>query len=157
MKLTKYDRQAIVRAIMQDVPKPDKIKRKDAIQAAIIKAMSPEVRKVYNKTPLALRTQYFGSFINDYGHRELIVGDVSDDTIKEITKPFKDEEDARISAEYNLNNAVNACTTLKMLETRLPEFKKYFPTVEAPTKNLPALANVVAGLSKLGWPKGEKG
>ena len=33
-------------------------------------------------------------------------------------------------------------------------FKKYFPTQEKPVANLPALANVVAELSKLGWPKG---
>ena len=156
MKLTKYDRQAIVRAIMQDVPKPDKTNRAELIQTAIIKAMSPDVRKVYSKTPDALIRYYVGSVICDYGQREIVRGDVSEKTINAIIQPFKDEEAARTKAEYDLNNAVNACTTLKMLETRLPEFKKYFPTVEAPTKNLPALANVVAGLSKLGWPKGEK-
>ena len=34
-----------------------------------------------------------------------------------------------------------------------PEFEKYLPSEAQPTKNLPALANVVADLSKLGWPK----
>ena len=156
MKLTKYDKQAIVRAIMMDVPKPDKTKRKDAIQAAVVKAMSPECRKLYNKTPDALIRYYVGGIIEEWSQREIIRGDVSEGIIKALIKPYIDEEDARTKAESDLHNAVQACTTLKMLETRLPEFKKYFPTVEAPTKNLPALANVVAGLSKLGWPKGVK-
>jgi hypothetical protein len=40
--------------------------------------------------------------------------------------------------------------------TRLPEFEKYFPAEDAPiSKNLPALANMVADLTKLGWPKGK--
>jgi len=154
MRLTKYDKQAIVRAIMADVPKPDKEKRAPLLQAAIVKAMSPDVRKVYNKTPKALRTKYVGSLINDYGQRDMVVGDVDASTLADLMKPYEDEDKARSEAEYKLKAAVEACGTLKQLEARLPEFKKYFPTAEAPATNLPALANVVADLSKLGWPKG---
>lgn len=154
MRLTKYDKQAIVRAIMADVPKPDRAKRGPLLQAAIVKAMSPDVRKVYNKSPKALRTKYIGSFVNDYGSRDMIVGDVDASTLEALVKPYEAEDQARREAEYKLKTAVDACGTLKQLETRLPEFKKYFPTAEAPATNLPALANVVADLSKLGWPKG---
>jgi predicted nucleic acid-binding Zn ribbon protein len=59
MKLTKYDRQAIVRAIMNDVPKPDKTQRADKIQAAIVKAMSPDVRKVYNNVGVVFKGSGF--------------------------------------------------------------------------------------------------
>ena len=156
MRLTKYDKQAIVRAIMDDVPKPNKEKRRIDLQAAIVKAMSPDVRKVYNKTPKALRTKYIGSLVADYGYTNTVVGDVHDKVIAALSKPYEDEDQARTEAEYKLKAAVEACGTLKQLEARLPEFKKYFPTVEKPAANLPALANVVADLSKLGWPKGEK-
>lgn len=161
MRLTKYDKLAIVRAIMADVPKPDKEKRRIDLQAAIAKAMSPAVRKVFNEVPGALRTKYVGSLVNDYGSRDMVVGDVHDKIIADLSKPYEEEDKARREAEYKLKTAVDACGTLKQLETRLPEFKKYFPTAEKPTAekptaNLPALANVVADLSKLGWPKGAK-
>ena len=155
MRLTKYDKQAIVKAIMLDVPKPDKSKRASELQAAVVKAMSPECRKLYNKTPSALKTQYVG-YLSDYGTTNIVQGDVPNKTIDELVGKYTAEDKVRRDAQYKLSSAIEACSTLKQLETRLPEFKKYFPTVEKPAANLPALANVVADLSKLGWPKGEK-
>ena len=156
MRLTKYDKIAIIRAIMNDVPKPDKEKRRIDMQAALVKAMSPAVRKVFKECPVALRTTYLGDAIytGSYGSRELVLGDVPKEAIDALLEPYDAEDKARREAEYKLKTAVDACGTLKQLETRLPEFKKYFPTAEAPATNLPALANVVADLSKLGWPKG---
>jgi hypothetical protein len=84
------------------------------------------------------------------------VGDVNASTLADLIKPYEEEDEARVKAERSLQYVVNGCTTLKQLETRLPEFKKYFPTAEKPAANLPALANVVADLSKLGWPKDRK-
>ncbi len=156
-RITKWDKEAIVKAIMADVPMPDKKKRKQELQAAVVKAMSPEARKLYKNCPEALRTQCIGELLYDgtWSSRDIIVGDVKDATVKELTKKYQDEDQKVIDARYALKGAINACTTLKQLETRLPEFKKYYPTVEKPTANLPALANVVADLSKLGWPKGK--
>ena len=155
MKITKYDRLAIVRAIMADVPKPDKTKRKAEIQAAIVKAMSPAVRKVFKDCPSALRAFHVGDLISDgsWDSRIVVVGDVADELLKAICEPYEQEDGAYYSAHNKLRNAVDSCTTRKALMDRLPEFEKYFPTEAAPTKNLPALANVVADLSKLGWPK----
>jgi hypothetical protein len=157
MKIDKYVRQSIVRAIMNDVPKPDKAKRRIDLQAAVVKAMSPAVRKVFKESPGALKTQYFGDLIyndNRWDSRELVIGDVSEDKLDELTKPYKDEDEARDAAQRKLEGAIEGCTTRKALMTRLPEFEKYFPAEGAPmSKTLPALANVVADLSKLGWPK----
>ena len=154
MKIDKYTKQSIVRAIMADVPKPDKKKRLADLQVAIDKAMSPEVRKVYKTKPEALRTRHFGSLVSDFGVAALIVGDVNEETLKAMTKPYETEDHARREAEYKLESVIATCNTLKQLNDRLPEFKKYFPTEAAPLpKSLPALANVVADLSKLGWPK----
>jgi hypothetical protein len=158
MRLDKYAKQSIVKAIMDDVPAPDKAKRRTDLQAAVVKAMSPEVRKVFKSTPGALRTYHVGDTIYDgYGWntRDIIAGDVTDKTISELLKPYKAEDEARYATKRNLQGIVEGCSTLKQLQTLLPEFKQYMPTEAAPTKNLPAVANMVADLSKLGWPKGK--
>ena len=156
MKLNKYTKQAIVRAIMADVPKPDKTKRHAAVQAAIVKAMSPECRKVYNKTPKALVTHHVGETTYDgcnWHTREVIKGDVAEVQVKAILKPYEEEDEAYRKARGQLEAAVEGCSTLNALKKAFPEFEKYMPLESQPTKNLPALANVVADLSKLGWPK----
>jgi len=157
MKIDKYIRQSIIRAIMHDVPKPDKVKRRADLQAAIVKAMSPAVRKVFNECPGALKTEYVGDLTYDDNHwdtRDLVVGDVTGEKLDELVKPYKDEDEAISAARCKLRGAIEGCNTRKALMTRLPEFEKYYPAEEAPmSKNLPALANVMADLSKLGWPK----
>lgn len=156
MRLTTYVKSSIIRAIMNDVPMPDKEKRRADLQAAIVKAMSPEARKLYNKTPSALRTHHVGDAIYDgrsWDTRDIIAGDVTNKAIDELLKPYMDEDAARRSAKDKIACIVGGCSTLKQLQTLLPEFKQYMPTETAPAKNLPAVANVVADLSKLGWPK----
>ena len=155
MRLNTYIKSSIIRAIMNDVPQPDKEKRRVDLQAALVKAMSPEARKLYNKTPSALRTHHFGDCIytGSYGSRDLVTGDVNQETLNALTKPYTAEDEARRDAKAKITAIVEGCSTLKQLQTLLPEFKQYMPTESAPTKNLPAVANVVADLSKLGWPK----
>ena len=153
MKLTKLHKEAIVRAVMQDTPPIDKVKRAEAIVAAIVKAMSPEVRKLYKTKPDALRRKSV-AYTNQYSNwNDVVVGDVTDEKIKEITAPYKLQEDERNAMHRKLTAAFEGINTLKQALTAFPEFKKYYPTEMEPTKNLPALANVVADLSKLGWPK----
>ena len=157
MRIDKYAKRSIVKAIMADVPKPDKVKRRADLQAAIVKAMSPAVRKVFRESPGALKTAYFGDLMYDgmnWGTRDLVVGDVPEDKLKELTAPYKAEDEAIRAAQHKLEGAIEGCTTRKALMTRLPKFEKYYPAEDAPmSKNLPALANVMADLSKLGWPK----
>jgi hypothetical protein len=160
VRIDKYARASIVKAIMADVPKPDKAKRRADLQAAIVKAMSPAVRKVFRESPGALKAHYFGDLVYDntrYDSRELVVGDVTKEKLDELTAPYKAEDEAIHAVRCKLQGAIEGCTTRKSLMTRLPEFEKYYPAEEAPmSKNLPALANVMADLSKLGWPKGAK-
>lgn len=153
MKLTKLHKEAIVRAIMQDTPPIDKVKRAEAIIAEVVKAMSPEVRKLYKTKPDALRRRTV-PYTNQYSNwSDVVVGDVTDEKIKEIAAPYKLQEDERNAMQRKLMGAFEGINTLKQALTTFPEFKKYYPTEAEPTKNLPALANVVADLSKLGWPK----
>jgi hypothetical protein len=83
------------------------------------------------------------------------VGDVTEKQLEEILKPYKEEDNAVYDARRKLCAIVEGCSTLKQLQTLLPEFVDYMPTEAAPTKNLPAVANMVSDLSKLGWPKGK--
>lgn len=159
MKLNKFEKQAIVRAIMADVPEVDKDKRRATIQAEVVKLMSPAVHKVYNTVPFALRKQHIGDLVyngTNWDARDIVAGDVSEADIKKVCLPYKEEDTKRHDAYAALTGAVEACSTLKQLKERLPEFEKYYPTEAQPTKNLPALANVVADLARLGWPKGAK-
>ena len=156
-RINKYDKEAIVRAIMHDVPKPDKKKRKEELQAAVVKLMSPEARKLFKNCPRALRTHYLGDVIYDgfnWGSRDIVAGDVENDAIDKLKEKYEAEDRAVNDARRALKGAIEACSTYKQLMTRLPEFEKYYPKPDAKTANLPALANVVADLSKLGWPKG---
>ena len=154
MKLTKLHKEAIVRAIMQDTPALPREKWADEIKAAIVKAMSPEVRKLYKTKPSALRTSNV-PYTNQ--HRtwgdDMPVGDVTREQIKEIVAPYEKQVQERSDMERKLTAAFEGINTLKQALTSFPEFKKYYPTEEQPTKNLPALANVMADLTKLGWPK----
>lgn len=154
MKLTKLHKEAIVRAIMQDTPAHDRIKWADEIKAAIIKAMSPEVRKLYKTKPSALRTASV-PYTNQYRQwgDDMPVGDVTKEQIKEIVAPYEKQVNERRDMENKLKHAFEGINTLKQALTAFPEFKKYYPTEMEPTKNLPALANVMADLTKLGWPK----
>lgn len=154
MKLTKLHKQAIVRAIMQDTPQPDRNKWAEEIKAAVIKAMSPEVRKLYKTKPQALRHANV-EYTNP--HRtwgdEMPIGDVTKEQIRAIIEPYDKQVKDRRDMEKKLEHAFEGINTLKQALTSFPEFKKYYPTEMEPTKNLPALANVMADLTKLGWPK----
>lgn len=154
MRLNSHTKQAIVRSIMADVPKPDYRKRYEEIQAAIVKAMCPEARKLYKVAPKALSEIYIGNICygGDHYRRTVIKGDVTEDTVEAICAPYKAEDEARGAVESKLRGAIEGCSTLKQLKAALPEFEKYFPTEVQQTKGLPALANVVADLTKLGWP-----
>jgi hypothetical protein len=154
MNLTKYEKQAIVKAIMADIPQANRTKWAEEIKAAIVKTMSPEVRNLYKTKPHALRHRSV-EYTNP--HRtwgdEFPVGDVTNEQIKAIVEPYEKQVNERRDMEHKLRSAFEGIRTLKSALKTFPEFEKYYPTEAQPTKNLPALANVVADLSKLGWPK----
>lgn len=150
MKLTKYHKQAIVNAIKADLPKVDYVQRKAKATALLVKGMSRKVQAVYKENPNALATKHIGSEygLTEWGNRDMVVGDAD---WANILKPFADEMEARRSALARLEYAIEGCTTRKMFIDTFPEFSKYAPPEEGKTSNLPAIANVVGDLVKLGW------
>lgn len=155
MRLNTYTKQAIVSSIINDVPKLDEAALKDSIQAALVAAMTPDVQRIYKTKPDVLRRERIPSYeVGVLVAFDTIVADLKGADVRKVLKPFRDAHEERQRIMRQVTSAINTCVTLKQLTTLLPEFKKYYPTEEAPTKNLPALANIVADLSKLGWPKG---
>lgn len=153
MKLDKWQKQGIVTAIMDDVPRKSDEQRVEEVQAAMVKAMSAPIRRLYKTNPNALKQVWLTSIIRDFGGKHIICGDAK---VEDVVKIFEEEIEARNTVKRNLTVIVEGCSTLKQLQAALPEFVKYMPTEAQPTKNLPMLANVVADLTKMGWPKGKK-
>lgn len=151
MKLTKYEKEAIVRAIMQDVPTKSDTVLTAEIQAALFAEMSAPVKKLYKTHPKAIKTERLPGYDLglSYG-THFVVGDAD---VGKATRPFAKQQEDRNTAHRKLSGAVMGCNTLAQLKKLLPEFISYFPSETEPTKNLPAVANMVADLSKLGWPK----
>lgn len=158
MRLDKYAKSAIIRAIMADVPKPDVVAYRKSIQAEVVKLMTPAVRKVYKECPKALTAEYVSDLYDgsDWESRYIVLGNVTKTQLADACKPLELAIAARNKVERDLKGVVESTSTLKRLKELLPEFVKYFPTEAEPSKNLPAVANLVTDMVKLGWPAKKK-
>lgn len=148
MKLTEYQRDAIVRAIFQDVPVAKSEDIQTAVQKDLVKAMSPACQKAYKACPEAIKT---GHSYDITFERDNLVFAVGDANFAEVIAPWLAARKNYSDAKNALRSAVGGCSTLKQLNDLLPEFAAYFPVEGQPTKNLPAVANLVANIVKLGW------
>lgn len=145
MKLAQYTKDAICRAILDDLPKLDEDALISQIKAALYKAMSPECKRLHNKKPSALASSSL--------HRaELYVSvPVGDADLDAVLEPFIEARKARQRLRDQVRIAVNGCSTRKQLVDRYPEFSKYLPSEHGVCTTLPAPANVIADLVKAGW------
>ncbi len=139
---------------MADVPKVDVVAHRKQIEAEIYKLMTPAVRKVYKETLEALQKMYVEGLYDgvSWDSRHVVTGNVSEAQLKAICKPIKDAIEARQAIYNKLSGVMESVRTLVQLKKLLPEFTAYFPTEEEPAKNLPAVANLVTDMVKLGWP-----
>lgn len=163
-------RDAFVRAVMQDVPKADYHQQiQDMLQAAILEAMPPAVRAVWEDK--ATRDYIITSYCSyDIGlsfkmpgryehHREPdmpVIAAAHDKAIRELVRRRDAQVKKMDDLQAKLMAAARACRTRKALAEMLPEFEKYLPADE-PTavRTLPVVANIVADFTKAGWPKGK--
>lgn len=173
MKLTKYMRQAFVRAAMNDVPSVDYDTqiRKEVMRASVA-ALPDAVRAVWldGKTFKYIKTAYStfagqsfeipgiegNRWTNTKAIPELLAADKA--LIDDLAAKHQAQIDQRARLHDTLSAAAASATTRKALATLLPEFEKYLPADEpAACKTLPAITNIMAEFSKAGWPKGKKG
>lgn len=161
MKLSKLTKQAIVRAIWNEVPEIDYKARKVAIQAALVELFTPEVKAIYKTQPGALKVEYcncLGSYAGgssdmSYEDRHVTVADLTEEQINSVLEPYTEEYRARVEARNKLTALVTGCSTRNQLVKLLPECEKYLPAEASTDRSLPVVANVIADMTKLGWPK----
>lgn len=165
MNLNKFDRQAFVRAVMDDVPMTDyqDIARKKA-KETVISLMPKEVQAVYNNHPSYLNS----SGVSLPGMLENIYMPTPSYSVIKNSAPevwaemvemeikLQKQNTQRKALEEKITAIIEGCRTLKQAKERLPEFEKYLPAERGTTgtKNLP-VANLVAELNAAGWPNGK--
>jgi hypothetical protein len=169
MRLTKYDKEAFVKAVMNDVPSVDYDEQvRSKMKAWGLESLPEDLRPLAKKYP-------------DYFEKPYVYTPANCPNVSTICRPdwvyygFKDQEpekyaeltaiDVEAKAQYETREAmrrkvtglINVCSTLKTAKARLPEFEKYLPAEHGGTGvvNLP-VANVLAELMNAGWPKGQE-
>ncbi len=145
MRLNQYQKQAIVRSILGDLPKQDFDTEKARVQTALTKAMSRSCQNLYKKNPQALRAEY----LRIGGARGIFF--IGDADLNKVVEPFNQVSKDLEALEARVKAAVNSCSTRKQFVDRYPEFSKYAPRENEPCPTLPAVANLVADLVKAGW------
>jgi len=168
MKLTKYDRQAFVKGVMADIPKEDYKEQvralilEDSIQA-LPKKLQDAARDATCKDYLETGTFYsrgLGTSFTVYDRRwngRYAPSATAQKKLQELEALHQAQQKKLDDVESKLTASIEACSTLKVAKERLPEFEKYLPADRTPEKGayLPAVANLVADLATLGWPKEE--
>lgn len=165
MKLNKTIRDAFVRAVMNDVPSVDY----DALAAKKVQDhayqnLPPEIRKVYDKPALRGYLNATHTYLpRPLQDTHVVTADTSYWWLKDAPNLWVELEAlaeqkaaqraARDELKGKLQSVAYSVTTRKALEAALPEFAQYLPAEAVVSKNLPAVANVVADFVKAGWPK----
>jgi len=160
VRLTNSIRSAFVNSVMNDVPSVDYIDQMQREANRIGRAMMPwEIAAVYDKYPdwfeleWACIGQWYGYGPFPRKHAAFHAEDIQAmDRLKQLEK----EQSLALSRLRNqLEQAAASATTTKALAEMFPEFAKYLPAEETKTRNLPAIANVVADFVRAGWPKNQ--
>lgn len=179
MNLNQTIRAEIVQAVMKDVPR----KRKDPsgdlqkIVDADIDSFAPdEVANMWKDKVLACYLDIEGSSIgylvknlrgeNRYGvMRDVYVQHPRKHEFSDrfyfasqvIYDELLDEHKAIEATRVRLASSLAGIRTRKAFVEMFPELEKYAPEAPITTKNLPAVANVMSSLVKLGWPEKKEG
>lgn len=176
MRLTKYQKEAFVRAVMDDVPDTDEKKKEitTLLTEAILNLAPHEVRVLWNKygttdlfatCKVQFSNHYFcnlppifkaQNFQSSWVHSEVVLNLINSqvaEKVKSLEAELSKAEVERKTLRTKLTAVANGCSTLKQLQAQLPEFQKYMPQEAAKSENLPALANLVTDFVKAGWPK----
>lgn len=173
MNLTKFHKEAIVAAVIADIPRARKDPHGDAqkIMDADIAQFAPkEIAAMWKDKALACYLDIGNDPISFFaidrrygtslGHlrvqspRKHTMSDAGKEAMKALYDELIGEADAIAAAETALTNSIAGLRTRKAFVAMFPELEKYAPAEPTMGTNLPAIANVMADLTKLGWPKG---
>ena len=169
MRLIKSQKEAFVRAVIQDIPVIDFNQQCREIMEKSLKKIIPKniqdfsaknqgwIGLGYYSTPASFSNFAFimpDSYDNEWKN-SYIVRDKDAEAWQKLIElgNLAEEQKQKIKqVQRQLQVVIDSCTTLKQAVEQLPEFKKYLPSEEQPSKNLP-VANIVSELNALGFPK----
>lgn len=163
MRLTNYIRDAFIDSVMNDVPKVNFTEKAHKIYVEdILKQIPKEVRAIWDNPQTSRwindRTVHIcGNSVRipRFGYDDLNLTEKGQAAVKAVEAEYLAQKSSRADLRTRLKGVAYSCTTLKALKEALPEFEKYMPAdVEAPSRMVPVIANVVADFVKAGWPKG---
>lgn len=169
MRLTTTLKDAFINSVMADVPSVDYTEQKiKLIQAAANNAQPPLLKKFIKDNPSMVEwlgsVRYYSSkgcvYVTIRGCQATettldgnikLQGQLNDLHQKQVI-----QSDTRKGLQKKLQQVVTGCNTRKQLLEALPEFEKYLPKETEPSRNLPAIANLVSDFTQAGWPKKSK-
>lgn len=170
MRLTNIDRDAFIKAVLDDVPSIDyQEQARVALQKKAVELLPPKLRtlhkefghwfktsKVWNM-PHPLHGVYVVSLDGDEVSKQLQSDVDFWGSVKAIAANETAQSKVKVELRAKLHSCIYACQTSKQARERMPEFAKYLPPDDdAPSRTLPVVANVVADLVAAGWPKDKK-
>jgi hypothetical protein len=160
MKLTKVDREAFVRAVMNDVPMIDYNEEARVLAMKhLVAALPSAVRTLWDDNTLRgyvkVRTHFMQHPLCNVTGPE---GDFSIAVTAQIDSLAAAMSAQRVDRDVlrgRIATMIEGCSTLAQATKALPEFVKYLPAERDRTgaTNLPVISGVVADLTKAGWPK----
>lgn len=158
-RLSKLHKDLFIVAVLADVPAIDYDEQmRQLIQEEAIATLPEKARAVYDdeKTRHFLANTYvyaFGANVSVL-HKGYQVSKALGKKLEALNAAKDAQEQQQKELRQQLHVAIDQCNTVKQAHERLPEFIKYLPSLDEATPNLPAVDNVVAALTKAGWPKG---
>lgn len=170
MKLSNYVKDAVISAIMQDVPQVDYSRQAEKMFRDALYAVLPDAVKALLSTPEGYRLDsgrvVLPSPVTDSiwvrGAVEKDGEKVSEATRNEVHRlmdlHYKQKKE-RTALRNKLRNGIYGVNTRAQFIKTFPEFEKYMPAApEKPSSNLPVDTTVVSSLMQAGWPaKKEEG
>lgn len=166
MRLNNSDRDAFVRAVLQDVPSENYPERAQALALAAMKNAAPQCVKdveVLNGYELARSSVHLGAVgyvyspyaapYSDQARFRAAFPDVWTQ-IDAMNTAYAAQKTARYDLQRELRSAIYGCSTLKQAKERFPDLIKYLPTDRSPkaTAQVPAISNIMPSLRAAGWP-----
>lgn len=167
-RLTNDKREAIVRAVIGEVPKEDyHTKIADRIKKLNVLFLPPKVKEIANDPKLFvwLHTRYLylgrSSYLIYFPYQDISFSEYEnkfkgDPKIKEWLKKQIEQDDKLHDLRKRVKTQIWTVNTSKQLADRFPEFVKYLPQELTYTPNLPADNTLITDLVKAGWPEGKK-
>ena len=162
-------RMEILENIKKGLPKVDEAAIVKEIVEKVRAAWPKDVRAFDAKYPGTLRTMYlpwprYGVNVWDLPpvannmllDKQLVTGPLDGETVSKLLSPYEAAHAARQQVIEKLHSALKGYRNTKALLKNFPEFASCVPSGAAPNRSLPAHANLIADLSKLGWPDEKK-